>query len=311
MARLKEILCPVDFSASSRHALHRAAAVARAQGAALTVVHVCGAPVGTAAGVPFGPEGPGPFILHDLDRENASEQMRHLLDAVPAGVPVRHEVIEAASVYRAVLAEADKTAADLIVMGTHGRSGFDRWLLGSVTEKVLRRASVPVLTVPALAPDVAPDSTATFRRVLCAIDFSDCSRTALDYAASFARDANGTLILFHSVELLPIIYEPTAVGAPPFERDRPELERSAREHLRRLVPESLRQGITVEEAVGSGKPYVEILRLAEERTVDLIVLGVHGHGVIDRLIFGSTAGHVVRQAACPVLTVRQREQKEQ
>jgi nucleotide-binding universal stress UspA family protein len=307
MVRISHVLCPIDFSEFSRHALDRAYAVARAHGAAVTVLHVCAAPSGMAAGVPFGPEGPGPFILHDVDRERLTEQMTQFVGDRPADLTVRSEVVVAPSAYRGILDEADARAADLIVIGTHGRSGFDRWLVGSITEKILRHARVPVLTVPHLAPDVSPASSAGFDRVLCAIDFSDCSRTALDHAASLARKEGGQLTVLHAVELLPVMYE-TGLGSPfSFEVDRDELERAAGEHLRRFVPDSLRQQLAVDEVIGRGKPYAEILRVAAERHADLIVLGVHGHGVIDRLVFGSTAGHVVRRAACPVLTVRRIE----
>jgi nucleotide-binding universal stress UspA family protein len=304
MVPITQVLCPIDFSDFSKHAFGRAVAVAREHGASLTVLHVCPSPSAAPLGVPFGPEGPGPFILHDLDRDKAAEQMAHFLASSPGGVAIRREIVEAPSAYRGILDEAERIPADLIVLGTHGRSGFDRWLMGSVTEKVLRRAAVPVLTVPPHAADVPAGTAGAFRRVLCAIDFSACSRGALEYAASFAREAGGALTVLHAVELAPFVYETTMANPFDFERERPALEQAAREHLERFTA-GLQPPITIERVVTTGKPYVEILERAAERKADLIVLGVHGHGAIDRLLFGSTAGQVVRRAACPVLTVRQ------
>ena len=96
-----------------------------------------------------------------------------------------------------------RNAADVVVMGTHGRSGFDRFFLGSVAEKTLRTSPVPVLVVPPRTPDVMPASRDPFRRVLCAVDSSQDSARALEYAASLARHAAGRLTLMHAVEPIP------------------------------------------------------------------------------------------------------------
>jgi nucleotide-binding universal stress UspA family protein len=310
MVRIKHILCPIDFSEFSRHALDRALVMARAHDATVTALHVVPASVAVPVGVPFGPEGPGPFLAHHVDREQAGDELvRFVGRAATRGVPVQPQVVEAPSAYREILLLADRLEADLIVMGTHGRSGFDRLLVGSVTEKVLRRANVPVLTVPSHAPDLVPAADAAFHRIICAVDFSDCSLLAIAHAASLARESKSGFTVIHVVELLPVAYEPSM--ATPFDAylDRPALEEAARGHLRRFVPDGIREQGQVEDVVVSGKPYAEILNLAAARNADLIVLGVHGYGVIDRLLFGSTAGHVVRQAVCPVLTVRERRER--
>jgi nucleotide-binding universal stress UspA family protein len=305
MVPVRQILCPVDFSEFSRHGFEHALAIARSHGAAVTVLHVISAPSIAAGAVPFGPEGPGPFALHDLDRERITEEMGLFLSREPStGVQVTSTVVEGTSVFREIQACAERVSADLIVMGTHGRSGLDRLVLGSVTEKVLRRAHVPVLTVPTRAPDVARGGSVAFRRILCAVDFSDVSLASLRYASSLPQDPGAELTVLHVVELLPVVYEPSMAAPFDYERDRPLLEEAARRHLHDFVPESVRARVGVHELVGSGKPYVEILNVAAARHVDLIVLGVHGRNALDRLLFGSTASHVVRLATCPVLTVR-------
>jgi nucleotide-binding universal stress UspA family protein len=87
--------------------------------------------------------------------------------------------------------------ADLLVMGTHGRSGFEQLLLGSVTEKVLRKASCPVLTVPRRHPDAVPETPVLFKEILCPVDFSDCSMRALNHAMSLAQEADAHLTVLH------------------------------------------------------------------------------------------------------------------
>jgi nucleotide-binding universal stress UspA family protein len=104
----------------------------------------------------------------------------------------------------AIAAKAAEAKSDLIVIGTHGRSGVERLMLGSVTEKVLRKAGCPVLTVPPKAGDPAPAAPATFKRIVCAIDFSDCSMRALEYAMSLAQESNSTLIVLHVIEPFPL-----------------------------------------------------------------------------------------------------------
>jgi nucleotide-binding universal stress UspA family protein len=305
MIRMRQILCPIDFSNFSRHAFDYAVRIARAHDATVIAIHVFPAQsaVPTAA-VPFGPEGPGPLALPEVDRQGLARHLELFLAGDGASdVRTEYLVVEAPSVTREILVQAERVEADLIVLGTHGRSGFERLLLGSTTEKLLRRASIPVLTVPSRAADGPPP--ASFTNVLCALDFSASSLAGLEYASSLAAPGASRLTVLHVVELLPVVYEPTIGTAFDVERDRPALMQAGLDRLRRTVGEPLRKQHDVEEVVASGKPYVEILKAAAARSADLIVLGVHGHNVVDRMMFGSTGAHVVRAAACPVLTVRE------
>jgi nucleotide-binding universal stress UspA family protein len=304
VVRIRQILCAVDFSDFSRHAFDRAVAVGRSHAAMVTALHVLPSAAAMTP-VPFGPEGPGPFALHEVDREQLTGQLKAFLAIDHAiGVPVEFQVTEGSPLHREILLQADRLAADLLVLGTHGRSGFERLLLGSVTEKVLRRAKVPVLTVPCCTPDVLPMGRSPFNRVLCATDFSQSSIAAIQYAASLSREGAARLTVIHVVEVHPVVYEPTM--ATPFDDqlDWPARERACLAHLHTAIPETVRRACELEAVVTSGKPYIEILKAATDREADLIVLGVHGHDVLDRLVFGSTTAQVVRRAVCPVLTVR-------
>ena len=142
------------------------------------------------------------------------------------------------------------------------------------------------------------------RRILCPIDFSESSLDALAYALSLAEEADARLTLLHVVELpLVLSQEPLALEVD-LTRIREAGVADARRRLHALIPEHARAYCTVETTVVEGRSHVEILRQAAEQQSDLIVMGVHGRGVVDRLIFGSTTHHVIRAAPCPVLCVR-------
>jgi nucleotide-binding universal stress UspA family protein len=219
-------------------------------------------------------------------------------------VPVECRVQEAGFVHEEILAQVAATHADLLVLGTHGRSGFQRLFLGSVTEKVIRKTTGPTLVVPPRAPDVPAGTPIQFRRILCAVDFSESSLDAVAYAITMAEEADAQLTLLHVVELpLVLNQEPTVVEVD-LARIREAAAADARRRLHALIPEQARTFCSVDTAVVEGRAYREILRHATERTVDVIVMGVHGRGALDLLVFGSTTHHVIRASSCPVLIVR-------
>jgi len=309
MVRIEHVLCPIDFSDYSRHAFDRAFAIARTHGAALTALHVVPIQLATPVLPYVEPQSLGPFGISDADRERIVAELRRFLAVdTSLGVPVSFETTEAPDIDQEILVHATRLPADLIVMGTHGRSGFQRLMLGSVTEKVLRKARAPVLTVPSALSALDPAGREPFRRILCAVDFSECSMAGLRYAASLAEESRARLATVHVIELAPPAYDPL-VG-PPMDLPgyRQACETASRERLRNVIPVDLRQSSKiesgVEEIVVCGKPHHEILRIAGNWQSDLIVLGVHGRNAVDRLLFGSTVEPVVRRAHCPVLTVR-------
>jgi nucleotide-binding universal stress UspA family protein len=293
--KITQILCPVDFSDVSQHAVDHAAAIAHQYQARLTLLHVfVNRP---AMDLP-------PLVLEDADRERLRTAMRGMAGRVPADVRVDVHLQEAEYVHDAVLGQLAATGADLLVLGTHGRSGFQHLFLGSVTEKVIRKASCPTLVVPPRAPDVAPDAPVRFRRILCAIDFSESSLTALTYALSLAGEAGAHLTLEHVIEIPPELRENAM--APDFDVDRirATAEADARRRLCELIPDQARNYCTVETTVVEGRAYRQLLARAAAEKSDLIVMGVHGRGAMDLLVFGSTTHHVIRAAASPVLIVR-------
>ena len=145
------------------------------------------------------------------DRASLRDELEQFVKGVAGDVPVTATVAEG-NVVAEIVRRAAALDADLVVMGTHGRSGLERLMLGSVTERVLVKTALPVLTVPARAPDTVP-SAVLFSRILCAVDFSAASMKALGMAATLAKDAGAQLSVAHVLERFPI-YEPVMMGGP-------------------------------------------------------------------------------------------------
>jgi nucleotide-binding universal stress UspA family protein len=295
--RIRQILCPVDFSPFARRALDHAAVLARWYEAELTVLHV--SPLMPTL---FGMEpAVNAATLAPFDREALGRELLKFVGETANATPRPQLLVRSGPAAATVLGYAVENNTDLIVLGTHGRTGFERFMLGSVTEKVVRKATCPVLTVPRGASEGA--ERPLFGRIVCAVDFSPASDRAAQYALSLAQEAKGHVTLLHVVEWLP---DASFAKYPGFDVDhfRKSLLTDARARTEALVPEEARAWCEVDTRVVCGKPYQEILRIARNDDADLVVLGVHGHGPIDRMLFGSTPQQVVRQAECPVLTIR-------
>ena len=295
MAQIKRILCPIDFSECSLRALHHGLALARWYDASITVLHVfTNVPNLEVDGVP----------LDDPDHKLLTNRMQVFAGAVLPDVPITFVARCVQEITTEILAQAER--ADLVVIGSHGRSGFDRFFLGSVTEKVVRKSSSPVMVVPPDAPDAAGAGLKYGARphILCAIDFSEASLGALAYAVSLAEETEARLTLLHSIEVPAELYESTPV---PEDFNIDQYHAAARaaclQRLRALVPPSARHNCQVETSVVEGVAYRQLLRLSAQQPTDLIVMGVRGRGAVDLLLFGSNTARVIRAATCPVLIV--------
>jgi nucleotide-binding universal stress UspA family protein len=300
MTEISRILCPVDFSDHSRHALDHAAAIARWYESRITALHAI-PPVTTmvpTVGAPLYP--PIVFTAEDLEQYRGAVQ-EFAREITAAGVPVDAVAVEGGAA-RTIVEWAQALPADLIVLGTHGRSGFERLMLGSVTERVLRKAPCPVLTVPPRAPDVPPDRPVVYKRILCPIDFSPSSIRALEYASSLAVEADADLTVMHVLETGAPALQPVPSAGAERQAEKAAHEAASR-RLHEVIAEQVRAFSHVHERVAAGKPYREVIQTASREQHDLIVMGVHG-GVAGALAFGSTTNNVMREAPCPVLTLR-------
>ena len=299
---IRHVLCPVDFSDFSRRALDYAIAIARWYTCRLTVLYVHHVPapsIAEFAGLATGPiEG---SVLSSADSEQLREQMRGLTPTkVVENIPVEFSVAEG-DVGTEILAEAD--SIDMIVMGTHGRSGFDRLVIGSVTEKVVRRSPCSVMTIPYGSPGTISAIPVLFHHILAPVDFSDASLRALTYALSLAQEADAHLTLLH-VTHIPRELAKWADEDPEGRAYVDTWKAYARIQVRPLVSDDARVYCHVDERVEAGEAHREILRVAAEQPSGLIVAGAHGAGVVKRLFLGATTQHLVREATCPVLIVR-------
>lgn len=302
MIEIRRILCPIDFSEFSRRALDHAVAIARWYNASVTAVHV-------DAAIEIVGYGPAPMLgipatWAITDRTALLADLKRFVDAAAAPGVTIETVLREGPAAAEILRQATALNADLIIMGTHGASGFERLMLGSVTEKVLRKATCPVLTVPRAVPEAGLAGPVLFKQIVCAVDFSDCSLDALKYALSLAQEADGRLTVVHVLtsQLMPdAVLADQHLSVLAYQRQR---EDDALRRLDEAVPSTAAAYCRVESTIVRGKPWREIVRIAAAQRSELIVLGVHGRGAADLMFFGSTANQVVRHASCPVLTLR-------
>jgi nucleotide-binding universal stress UspA family protein len=291
MSRFTHILCPVDFSDTSQHALHHAAAIAHRDQARLTVLYVfANLP---SMDVP-------PLVLSPADRERIGVDLQRMCADMPKAVHVDLVVREAERVHRAILEEQNGLGADLLVLGTHGRSGFQHMVLGSVTEKVIRTVKCPTLVVPPRAPDIPTGATPPLTRILCPIDFSSSSMSAFAQARAMAEETGARLTALAVVDIASELRDSAMLANIDVESIARATESETRRRLAALVGQGAR---TIEAVVDCGPPSAKVLERASRDGTDLIVMGVHGRGALDLRLFGSTTHQVIRRAPCPVLVI--------
>ena len=276
----QHILCPVDFSETSALGLRFAHALAQCSAANLTAVYA------------------DQFLPPPYFTESGLEEMRKQLKGAAlaagthlqqfaartlGGVEIETKVVEALPV-DGILQVARDISADLIAMGTHGRSGFNRLMLGSVAERILRTSEIPVLTVPP-SPAGLPGAP-EFKRILVPVNNSEIARHALEYAARLAKCFSSELTVLH-------VREDGGGGSIP--------------ELCEWVPRELQSKCRlVEVPEGEGAAHA-IISASSDPGCDLLVLGVKRRRFFDSTIIGTTSARIVRHARCPVLTVISRD----
>lgn len=272
MLPFKQILCPVDFSELSALALRYAELLASRSEGLVTALHA----------TTF--EAPAYFSqgrLQELERQfrEAREEARQALEKFVNGSRDVQTLVVDARPVAAILWTAERVAANLIVMGTHGRSGLERYRMGSVAERILHESTAPVLTVR----ETAAGANIQVSKVLCPVNDSSAGRKALNLAAELAAAFDAPLIVAH-------IEEGSGQGT---------------EELCQSVPPEVRGKCRVEEILRRGNPAEEIVRLAGEQGCDLLVMGAQHKAFADTTVIGTTTARVVRHAPCPVLTIIQ------
>lgn len=291
-----KILVPVDFSEHSTLTFRPARLIADAFQAEVELVHVVEQVV--HAHPSFWSAEPG--LADELHRQSlaaAEELVAGVLQAHGSELGQRVRTVVLSGSLAGGLADyAAAGGHDLIVMSTHGRTGFARWLMGSVCERLLRVAPCSALVVRAAT---APHAVAV-RRVLVAVDLSEPSRRALHVAAALAPALGASLEALH-VCSIPFHADEGSARAGLAER----LRETARGELDAFIEgAALPVGLELERTIVAGAPAHAIADRLVERQTDLLVLGTHGRGGVKRLVLGSVAEAMARYAPCATLVAR-------
>ena len=320
MLQLNHILVPIEVHENAGPVVAWAALLARVMHSRLTLLHVDESlallkhrPV-----VP-GRETPGSDVALDEWQNSytqaAQSELARLVAQFCVGVSTETVLLKGRS-HATILDYLTKTPCDLIVMGTHGRPWYERMVIGSTAEAVMRASSLPVLIVHNSADRQASPQ---LKRLLLATDFSagglNSEQWALQLAASGAED----IVVMHVIES-PLLdtYEPDTAEIDLrkiMEESRQHPPRSAQpywDHAHRMAQAKLSliqqqflgTQVQVELVVKEGPAAEEILRMADEKNVDLIVMATHGRSGVRRLVLGSVTEKVIQATSRPVLAVR-------
>lgn len=285
--QIKNILFTTDFSDAAKTAVPYAAALVRRYGAKLYALHV--RPIDNTATLPKN--------WRALEKAAEIEAQREKFALVHTFEGLHPEIlIHEGDLWPSIKAAIQEHEIDLIVMGTRGRSGIGKFLLGSAAEEIFRQAPCAVLTVGPHSPAV-PKSSGEITRILLATDFGPESLAAASYAISLAQECQAYLTLLHVIDA-----PKTGDLVHPS-----ELSSSSGRMLRNLVPLQAELWCVPDYVVEYGAPAEKILEIAAKRQAELIVLGVRKpaglKGTATHLPM-AIAHKVVSLAPCPVLTVR-------
>jgi nucleotide-binding universal stress UspA family protein len=287
MKKFRNILVATDFSPASRPAFRRAVELSAASGATLWIGHV----------VPPVPKGSMARVYLEMDaflRGDAEKRLRALTKAARDRGARPRAVLLRGVPPEAILRSARARRADLVVLGTHGRTGLARLFIGSVAARVIATASCPVLAVRRRR------GSGHARRILFATDFSEASRPAWKVALELARANRARLKIVHVVE-------PLARGQGVFwayAEAEAESRADARRRLQALRDGARKAGASAETLLERGVAHEAIVRAARSMRDVWIVMGTHGRTGASAALLGSVASRVVATAPCPVLTVR-------
>jgi nucleotide-binding universal stress UspA family protein len=297
MANRHILLVPLDGSRLSEAALPYAEAVARARHDSLQLLTV----IEREDSGLVGASQPVLEYIERVRREGMEEYLqvtaRHIAER---GIEAS-ALVETGNAAEQVVATAEKLNASMVVMSTHGRGGLERWLVGSVADKVMRLNERPTLLVTRRELDMpAAPSTVAIRRVMVPLDGSPLAEQALQPAVELAQRADAKLFLVRVERWFP--YWTGAPEDAPYiaDTDKPQAQ-AAKDYLTRLL-RSLPPGIQPEIQVLRGTPADNLIAFARNNGIDVIVLTTRGYGGLRRLILGSVADRIVR-AGTPVLLI--------
>lgn len=287
----RTILVAVDFSDASRAAVRRARALARSAGASLRILHACPPPSDDL----------DPRLVEQLTEElrrGAKLRLANLAASFDDGRVALSTAFEEADPSRAIRDAAESDDVSLIVMGSHGRRGIDRLLLGSVAARVVQRAPKPVFVVRGEHSGEDEDGS-PIQSILLATDFSEKAAAVEPEVAEWALRFGAEVEVLHVIRETSVLLAPYAVtGSSDFEGEMFEAAESRMAGVLRRLRE---RGIHAKAKIVYGGPAEEILRRAEATNVDLVAVGTRGYSGLQRFLLGSVAQRVLSQAHCDVL----------
>ena len=290
MPNFGRILFPVDFSDRCSGAARYVVDLARRFGSELILTHVLETPIARPGELDFG------ALAFETDREARLQQAQEMLDAFLApeqpGISIVR-YIDQGDPARAIVRQANDKAVDLIAMPTHGYGAFRRFILGSVTAKVLHDAECSVWTGVHMEDAPAPDAI-TYRNVLCAVDQSEAAVRPLQAAADFARHVGGELTVVHAIPMT------DAVPERLMDRElRMYIAKDARDQLQAKLDEL---DITARLCIEGGETAKVVRMAAAQQQAEVVFIGRNSHsGLSGRLRTHSYA--IIRESPCPVISV--------
>jgi nucleotide-binding universal stress UspA family protein len=292
---IRNILFAHDFSPSAERAFAYGVDLVERTGAALHVVYVQETSLG-----PFVKGNPSPLPGEEQLQHRVQERVRNTLASYSLGLDddsVSCEAERSGAIAPALVEIAEERGSDLIVMGTHGRRGVRRALFGSVAEEVLRTAPCPLFTTRPEDDDAEALIPAAVERIVVPIDFSESSRTALQYAARLASVYDTAMTLVHAVELpsIPTVYQVEFSGLSPA-----EIEERAQDVLEDWGA-SVAANRDLSYVVETGEAVPTLLQVASNPS-DLVVMATRGLSGVKRTMLGSVAEGVLRRAPGPVIS---------
>jgi nucleotide-binding universal stress UspA family protein len=297
MISFKNILVAVDFSEPSKNAVRYGLALAEQFKAGLILTHIV--PESSALTYAF------PTELPEVEKQQYGKAQREIQGLVTSehagGLNVR-TIVKTGRIEEDLLGLVKTEGVDLMIMGTHGRRNVGRWFIGSVTEHMLRKVSVPLLTVSHVEKEGHATAPVPLQRILYTTDLCESSSSGLKYAIELAKAPGARLTVMHVVDCEErISWAPAFIGS--LEGERAKLLEVMREKLNELIAKEKVSGVDIATIVLEGKPFRKIVQIAEERGMDIVILNLHSKTTVERALLGSTAERVVRLARTPVLSV--------
>jgi len=285
MINIDKILCPIDFFPASDKAVDYAVGLAEIYNAKIYLLHAVVPVIPVAYEFPLDTAGIGREM-----QEAARHEMNKLIARVKTRDVKAESLIRAGAVHDVIRRAITTIKPDLIAMGTHGRGGIDRWFLGSMAEWLMRHSPVPVLTIS----DKERLRRPAFRKIVVTTDFSAGTADALEYAFSIAQENNSRITLLHVIN---------DIAMDISRKYRDSIIEGVETKLQKMVPREAWEWCEIRTSVEVGHPLKMIEQTLEKEKPDLLVMNIHGKGMLDRALVGSTAERVVRTAKCPVMLI--------